>query len=90
MQDPDPELAVGRACSILEATLPSFDSVGFEATAYEDFYNALYVLIRDITNPDVGKKVTPNRLLEAFQDYEGGFFKSAVLENLCTHYNLHN
>ncbi|KAI0060151.1 cysteine proteinase, partial [Artomyces pyxidatus] len=67
----DQSLAVMTSISTLEATLPMLDAAGFQKMVYEDFYETLMALIRRIGDPDVhGKYLTPEVLLEAFQDPE--------------------
>lgn len=68
----DLSLAVMTAISTLDSTLPMLDAAGFEKIVYEDFYDVFVGLIRSIGEPDAnGKVLTPEGLLEAFQDSEG-------------------
>ncbi|EIM84270.1 cysteine proteinase [Stereum hirsutum FP-91666 SS1] len=67
----DLSLAVMTAISTLDSTLPMLDAAGFEKIVYEDFYDVFVGLIRSIGEPDAnGKVLTPEGLLEAFQDSE--------------------
>ncbi|KZV89468.1 cysteine proteinase [Exidia glandulosa HHB12029] len=67
---PDVALAVASALSTLEATLPLLKAAGFEPMVYEDFYEVFRSVIEQIVTPDAatGERLTPDILLEAFQE----------------------
>ncbi|GLB44629.1 putative cysteine proteinase [Lyophyllum shimeji] len=68
---PNPDSSVQHALSTLEATLPMLKEVGFEKLVYDDFYEALVSLVQNVLTPDdIGMKLNPVRLLEAFQKPE--------------------
>lgn len=65
---------MARALSILETTPPMLEQVGFQLLVYEDFYDTLFSIIRNIVSPDSeGNLLTSNRLLQQFQIPEGIF-----------------
>ncbi|THH18226.1 hypothetical protein EW146_g2721 [Bondarzewia mesenterica] len=67
----DRPLAVAKAISTLETTLPMLDAAGFQKMVYEDFYEVIEGLIKHIAEPNAqGEYITPDTLLEAFQDPE--------------------
>ncbi|KAF5375566.1 hypothetical protein D9615_009177 [Tricholomella constricta] len=71
IHDPNPDSSVPDALGILQSTLPMLEAVGFQSLVYEDFYEALVSLIRNIIEPDeAGMKLTPVRLLQEFQTPE--------------------
>ncbi|KAI0045182.1 cysteine proteinase [Auriscalpium vulgare] len=71
LASPDRSFAVVQAISTLEAALPMLDAAGYQKMVYEDFYQVLLSLIRRIDEPDMhGQRLTPEVLLEAFQDAE--------------------
>lgn len=75
----DLSLAVMTAISTLDSTLPMLDAAGFEKIVYEDWYDVFVGLIRSIGEPDAGGKVlTPEGLLEAFQNVEGRYFYTII------------
>lgn len=61
-----PEMA-SISLSSLELTIPMLQQAGF-ADIYEDFYNPLETLLQKIAQPDIYGKLTPEELLETFQD----------------------
>lgn len=72
MHSPDDELAVGTALSMIESTLPMLEAAGFQKLVYEDFYEALVELIRNIISPNEnGRMLSDKALLHAFQSAEG-------------------
>jgi hypothetical protein len=75
LNSPEKDLAVAQALSVLDATIPMLKKVGFEAFAYEDFYDTLVSLVRDVV-PGVSKgpALTSAALLEKFQAAEGIVF----------------
>jgi len=67
----DQYTAVSSALSLLESTLPVLKRAGFQELVYEDFYDILASLIRQILIPNQdGAILTPSALLAAFQDVE--------------------
>lgn len=77
------------AISTLDSTLPMLDAAGFQKMVYEDFYDVFVGLIRSIGEPDVnGKTLTPEALLEAFQNPEGALFSQGLtLDCYCVEAN---
>jgi len=68
---PEPEMAVATSISILESTLPMLEEAGFQRMVFEDFYDVLVSLVQQVVTPNVdGKKMTPEHLLELFQQPE--------------------
>ena len=60
------------ALSLLDSTLLILNAAGFQELVYEDFYDVLISLIRQIVVPEPnGSTLTDEILLEAFQDAEG-------------------
>jgi ubiquitin thioesterase protein OTUB1 len=52
--------------------LPILEAAGFQRMVFEDFYDVMASLIRQIVIPEEGGSVlTPEVLLEAFQSAEG-------------------
>ncbi|KAJ3986939.1 peptidase C65 Otubain-domain-containing protein [Lentinula detonsa] len=67
----DPVFAVVAALSTLEATPELLESVGFERMVFEDFYEVLIELVKNVIAPDVsGSTLTDVALLERFQNPE--------------------
>ncbi|KAJ3786446.1 cysteine proteinase [Lentinula aff. detonsa] len=67
----DPVFAVVAALSTLEATPKLLESVGFERMVFEDFYEVLIELVKNVIAPDVsGSTLTDVALLEKFQNPE--------------------
>ncbi|KAJ3729179.1 cysteine proteinase [Lentinula guzmanii] len=67
----DPVFAVVAALSTLEATPKLLESVGFERMVFEDFYEVLIELVKNVIAPDVsGSTLTDVALLERFQNPE--------------------
>lgn len=65
-------LAVAKALSLLDSMLPVLEASGFQRMVFEDFYDVLASLIRQIVIPEEGGTVlTLEILLEAFQSPEG-------------------
>ncbi|KNZ77356.1 Ubiquitin thioesterase otubain-like [Termitomyces sp. J132] len=64
----DTHEAVRRAIEVLDATLPMFNAMAFDAISYEDSYNIFKELIRDIVGGDDGKITTEDSLVKTFQD----------------------
>lgn len=63
---------VAKALSLLESSLGTLNGAGFQELVYQDFYDVLSSLIRQILIAEPGGSVlTPPILLEAFQDPEG-------------------
>lgn len=72
MQDPERDLAVGRALSILESTLPMLELAGFHSLVYDDFYETFATIIENIVKPDKDDRLLTDRsLLDLFQTPEG-------------------
>ncbi|KAH9916247.1 cysteine proteinase, partial [Epithele typhae] len=67
---PDTLLAATSALSVLEATLPQLEGVGFQRLVFEDFYDALAGLINSIITPVNGQILTIDRLLAEFNNPE--------------------
>jgi len=62
---------VAKALSLLESSLGTLNGAGFQELVYQDFYDVLSSLIRQILIAEPGGSVlTPQILLEAFQDPE--------------------
>ncbi|THH09672.1 hypothetical protein EW145_g1856 [Phellinidium pouzarii] len=63
---------VAKALSMLDSALLILKAAGFQELAFEDFYDVITSLIRHIVVPEPdGETLTPQILLEAFQDLEG-------------------
>lgn len=63
---------VAKSLSLLDSTLLILKAAGFQDLVYEDFYDVLISLIRQIVVPEPnGSTLTEAILLEAFQDAEG-------------------
>lgn len=63
---------VAKALSLLDLSLPILKAAGFQEMVFEDFYDVLISLIRQIVVPEPdGSTLTAPILLEAFQDAEG-------------------
>lgn len=72
IHSPKQTLDVAKALSLLESTLVMLKAAGIQELVYEDFYDVLISLIRQIVVPEPdGSTLTPEILLEAFQDAEG-------------------
>jgi len=68
-------MAVATSISTLESTLPMLELAGFQTMVFEDFYDILVSLVRQVVQPDrEGRILSPELLLEAFQHPEGKFF----------------
>ena len=68
-------MAVATSISTLESTLPLLDLAGFQKMVFEDFYEVLVSLIQQVVTPNKeGRMMTPEHLLELFQQPEGKFF----------------
>ena len=67
----DNMLAASSALSVLEATVPQLENVGFQRLVFEDFYDCLAGLINQIINPVNNRLLTIDLLLEAFNSPEG-------------------
>ena len=63
-------LAASSALSVLEATIPQLENVGFQRMVFEDFYDCLAGLINQIINPVDNRLLTIDLLLEAFNNPE--------------------
>lgn len=64
--------------SLLDSMLPILEASGFQRLVFEDFYDVLASLVRQIVIPEEGGTVlTPVILLEAIQSPEGKQFSSA-------------
>ncbi|PAV15687.1 cysteine ase [Pyrrhoderma noxium] len=62
---------VAKSLSLLDSTLLILKAAGFQDLVYEDFYDVLISLIRQIVVPEPnGSTLTEAILLEAFQDAE--------------------
>ena len=71
VNSPDPSFAATQALSTLEGALPMLEDAGFQKIVVEDFYEVMEGLIKRVVTPDSrGHHLTPNLLLEAFQDPE--------------------
>ena len=77
MNAPDTLLAATGAMSVLEASQPQLESVGFQRLVFEDFYDALAGLINRVVTPVNGQILTIEELLREFNSPEG-----AVPDNL--------
>lgn len=65
-------IVVAKALSLLDSTLVILKAAGFQEMVFEDFYDVLISLIRQIVVPEPdGSTLTLPILLEAFQDAEG-------------------
>ena len=65
-------IEVAKALSLLESSLLVLKGAGFQELVYQDFYDVLASLIRQILIAEPGGSVlTTPVLLEAFQDPEG-------------------
>ena len=63
---------MAKALSLLDLSLPILKAAGFQEMVFEDFYDVLISLIRQIVVPEPdGSTLTLPILLEAFQDAEG-------------------
>ena len=72
LYSPKQTLDVAKALSLLDSTLVMLKAAGIQELVYEDFYDVLISLIRQIVVPEPdGSTLTPEILLEAFQDAEG-------------------
>lgn len=67
----DNMLAASSALSVLEATVPQLEIVGFQRLVFEDFYDCLAGLINQVINPVDNRLLTIDLLLEAFNSPEG-------------------
>ena len=68
----DTMLAATGALSVLEASQPQLESVGFQRLVFEDFYDCLASLINQVINPGPnGQLLNINSLLESFNNPEG-------------------
>jgi len=64
-------LDVAKAISLLDSTLPTLEAAGFEKMVFEDFYDVIASLVRQIVVPEpAGTTLSSQVLLEAFQDAE--------------------
>ncbi|EPS98937.1 hypothetical protein FOMPIDRAFT_1148232 [Fomitopsis schrenkii] len=71
LQAKDAPLAVTSAISALEASQPLLEAAGFQPLVFEDFYDCLVALIKQIIAPSGdGRLLTPATLLEAFNSPE--------------------
>ncbi|KAI0691111.1 peptidase C65 Otubain-domain-containing protein [Cytidiella melzeri] len=66
------ELSVATALSLLDSSLDVLKAAGFQELVFEDFYDVLANLIRHIVVPNnnTNELLTPETLLQAFQDPE--------------------
>ena len=72
MQADSQTISAVQALSAVDATLPMLKAAGFQDMVYEDWYDVLASLIRQILVPEPeGTVLTPAILLEAFQSDEG-------------------
>ena len=71
MNAPDALLAATSALSVLEASQPQLESVGFQRLVFEDFYDALAGLINRVIMPVNGAVLTIEQLLQEFNNPEG-------------------
>ena len=63
---------VAKSLSLLDSCLLILKAAGFQELVFEDFYDVLISLIRQIVVPEPsGSTLTEEILLEAFQDAEG-------------------
>ena len=84
-------LEVSKALSLLDSSLPILSAAGFQELVFEDFYDVLISIIRQIVVPEPdGTTLTPTILLEAFQDAEGenGHVYSLIRERVFTNNSL--
>jgi len=81
-------MAVATSISTLESTLPMLELAGFQTMVFEDFYDILVSLVRQVVQPDhEGKILSPELLLEAFQHPEGKF---SMMRSLLRRNNLNS
>lgn len=79
LESSDDQLAVAAAISTLESTAPKLEDAGFQKLVYEDFYEVLASLIKQVVTPEAGgSKLTTKTLLEAFQSPEGELFVISI------------
>ena len=71
MNAPDALLAATSALSVLEASQPQLESVGFQRLVFEDFYDALAGLINRVITPVDGRVLSVHQLLDEFNNPEG-------------------
>ncbi|OCB85850.1 cysteine proteinase [Sanghuangporus baumii] len=72
IHSPKQTLDVAKAHSLLDSTLLILKAAGFQEMVFEDFYDVLISLVRQIVVPEPnGSTLTTEILLEAFQDAEG-------------------
>ena len=85
MDSRNPTVEVAKALSLLDSELAVLKAAGFQELVYEDFYDVLISLIRQIVVPEPnGTTLTKPVLLEAFQDAEGEFQLPSFLDShLC-------
>jgi ubiquitin thioesterase protein OTUB1 len=63
------------AKSTLQSTRPLFEIAGIEPSVYEDLLNITVSILQQTVTPDLdGQKLTPDLLLEAFENVEGILF----------------
>ncbi|KAL5478881.1 hypothetical protein ACEPAI_2158 [Sanghuangporus weigelae] len=71
IHSPKQTLDVAKAHSLLDSTLLILKAAGFQEMVFEDFYDVLISLVRQIVVPEPnGSILTTDILLEAFQDAE--------------------
>ncbi|KAG6890201.1 hypothetical protein C0995_010212 [Termitomyces sp. Mi166 len=63
--------AIRRAIEVLDATLPMFNAIAFDAISYEDSYNTFKALIQDIVGGEDRRITTEESLVKTFQDLYG-------------------
>lgn len=75
LNSPKQAVEVAKAHSLLDSSLAVLKAAGFQELVYEDFYDVLISLIRQIVVPEPnGSTLTAPVLLEAFQDAEGALY----------------
>ena len=82
MNAPDALLAATSALSVLEASQPQLESVGFQRLVFEDFYDALAGLINRVITPVDGRVLSVHQLLDEFNNPEGAQLPTACCD-LC-------
>ena len=81
LHSPKQAIEVAQAHSLLDSSLAVLKAAGFQELVYEDFYDVLISLIRQIVVPEPnGSTLTAPVLLEAFQDAEGEQHPTYILK----------
>lgn len=81
----DPSIAVASALSTLEATPQLLERVGFEKMVFEDFYEVLEQLVKNVVSAEASvfdQRLTEEMLLDAFQSPESAFFIIRIYTDL--------